>query len=101
MQHLDRLSGRWQLSESDFRSMRCASACEAGHATRRLPPETNTPEVPFESSQPRTTGDDMSDAIVVGLLGITHPHASARVRALREIDGVEVVAAADDDSRLK
>lgn len=43
----------------------------------------------------------MSDSIVVGLLGITHPHASARVRALREIDGVEVVAAADDDSRLK
>ncbi|ORA39179.1 dehydrogenase [Mycobacterium aquaticum] len=43
----------------------------------------------------------MSDAIVVGLLGITHPHASARVRALREIDDVEVVAAADDDSRLK
>lgn len=38
--------------------------------------------------------------IVVGLLGITHPHASARVRALREIDGVEVVAAADTDSRL-
>ncbi|MET0456420.1 MAG: Gfo/Idh/MocA family oxidoreductase [Mycobacterium sp.] len=43
----------------------------------------------------------MSDPIVVGLLGITHPHASARVRALREIDGVEVVAAADDDSRLQ
>ena len=43
----------------------------------------------------------MSDSIVVGLLGITHPHASARVRALREIDDVEVVAAADDDSRLK
>ena len=40
------------------------------------------------------------EPIVVGLLGITHPHASARVRALREIDGVEVVAAADDDSRL-
>lgn len=39
--------------------------------------------------------------IVVGLLGITHPHASARVRALRRIDGVEVIAAADDDSRLK
>jgi predicted dehydrogenase len=38
--------------------------------------------------------------IVVGLLGITHPHASARVRALREIEGVEVVAAADDDPRL-
>ena len=43
----------------------------------------------------------MSEPVVVGLLGITHPHASARVRALREIDGVEVVAAADDDSRLK
>src|SRR5687767_11819829 len=43
----------------------------------------------------------MSDAIVVGLLGITHPHASARVRALREIENVEVVAAADDDSRLR
>ena len=43
----------------------------------------------------------MSEPIVVGLLGITHPHASARVRALREIDNVEVVAAADDDSRLK
>lgn len=44
----------------------------------------------------------MSDQkIVVGLLGITHPHASARVRALREIDGVEVVAAADTDSRLQ
>ena len=40
------------------------------------------------------------EPIVVGLLGITHPHASARVRALREIDGVEVVDAADDDSRL-
>ncbi|WP_245802170.1 Gfo/Idh/MocA family protein [Corynebacterium pacaense] len=39
--------------------------------------------------------------IVVGLLGITHPHASARVRALREIDGVEVVAAADTDPRLQ
>ncbi|MDR7159063.1 Gfo/Idh/MocA family oxidoreductase [Arthrobacter sp. BE255] len=38
--------------------------------------------------------------IAVGLLGITHPHASARVRALREIEGVEVVAAADDDPRL-
>lgn len=38
--------------------------------------------------------------IVVGLLGITHPHASARVRALREIEGVEVLAAADDDERL-
>jgi predicted dehydrogenase len=38
--------------------------------------------------------------IVVGLLGITHPHASARVRALRAIEGVEVVAAADDDPRL-
>lgn len=38
--------------------------------------------------------------IVVGLLGITHPHASARVRALRDIDGVEVVAAADTDPRL-
>ncbi|MFB9703080.1 Gfo/Idh/MocA family protein [Rhodococcus aetherivorans] len=34
-------------------------------------------------------------------MGITHPHASARVRALRQIDGVEVVAAADDDPRLK
>ncbi|SEC30434.1 Gfo/Idh/MocA family protein [Rhodococcus koreensis] len=43
----------------------------------------------------------MSDPIVVGLLGITHPHASARVRALREINGVSVIAAADDDSRLK
>lgn len=39
--------------------------------------------------------------IAVGLLGITHPHASARVRALREIEGIEVVAAADDDPRLK
>ena len=38
--------------------------------------------------------------IVVGLLGITHPHASARVRALREIENVEVIAAADTDSRL-
>ncbi|MGV9714223.1 Gfo/Idh/MocA family protein [Gordonia sp. NPDC003424] len=43
----------------------------------------------------------MSEPIRVGLLGITHPHASARVRALWEIGGVEVVAAADDDSRLK
>ena len=43
----------------------------------------------------------MTEPVVVGLLGITHPHASARVRALREIDGVQVVAAADDDSRLK
>ncbi|ETT25560.1 hypothetical protein RAJCM14343_5202 [Rhodococcus aetherivorans] len=41
------------------------------------------------------------EPIVVGLVGITHPHASARVRALRQIDGVEVVAAADDDPRLK
>lgn len=40
------------------------------------------------------------ETIVVGLLGITHPHASARVRALREIEGVEVIAAADDDPRL-
>lgn len=38
--------------------------------------------------------------IVVGLLGITHPHASARVRALRELEGVEVIAAADSDPRL-
>ena len=29
--------------------------------------------------------------------GITHPLASARVHALRDIEGVEVVAAADDD----
>lgn len=42
----------------------------------------------------------MSQPIAVGLLGITHPHASARVRALWEIDGVSVVAAADDDARL-
>ncbi len=41
------------------------------------------------------------EPIVVGLLGITHPHASARVRALREIEGVEVIAAADDDPRLR
>lgn len=41
------------------------------------------------------------DKIVVGLLGITHPHASARVRALRDIEGVEVVAAADTDPRLQ
>jgi predicted dehydrogenase len=40
------------------------------------------------------------EPIVVGLLGITHPHASARVPALREIEGVEVVAAADDNPRL-
>ena len=33
---------------------------------------------------------DMTEPVVVGLLGITHPHASARVRALREIEGVEV-----------
>ena len=43
----------------------------------------------------------MTEPVVVGLLGITHPHASARVRALREIDGVQVVAASDDDPRLK
>ena len=43
----------------------------------------------------------MTEPVVVGLLGITHPHASARIRALREIDGVQVVAAADDDPRLK
>src|SRR3954454_10505562 len=43
----------------------------------------------------------MTEPVVVGLLGITHPHASARVRALREIEGVQVMAAADDDSRLK
>jgi predicted dehydrogenase len=43
----------------------------------------------------------MSDSIVIGLLGITHPHASARLRALREIENVEVVAAADDDPRLQ
>lgn len=42
-----------------------------------------------------------SESIGVGLLGITHPHASARVRALRAIDGVEVIAAADEDSRLQ
>lgn len=41
-----------------------------------------------------------STPMVVGLLGITHPHASARVRALREIEGVEVIAAADEDRRL-
>ncbi|MEB3371278.1 Gfo/Idh/MocA family protein [Saccharopolyspora mangrovi] len=40
------------------------------------------------------------EPITVGLLGITHPHASARVRALRAIECVEVVAAADDDPRL-
>jgi predicted dehydrogenase len=43
----------------------------------------------------------MTEPVVVGLLGITHPHASARVRALRAIDGVQVVAAADGDPRLK
>lgn len=42
-----------------------------------------------------------SEIVGVGLLGITHPHASARVRALRDIDSVEVVAAADDDPRLQ
>lgn len=47
------------------------------------------------------TGGNALKSIVVGLLGITHPHASARVRALREIDGVEVLAAADDDPRLE
>lgn len=46
-------------------------------------------------------GDSPLEPLVVGLLGITHPHASARVRALREIEGVEVVAAADDDPRLQ
>jgi predicted dehydrogenase len=34
-------------------------------------------------------------AVKIACLGITHPHASARVRALRAVDGVEVVAAAD------
>jgi predicted dehydrogenase len=43
----------------------------------------------------------MTAPVVVGLLGITHPHASARVRALREIDGVQVAAAADEDPRLE
>src|SRR3954452_14804974 len=43
----------------------------------------------------------MTEPVVVGLLGITHPHASARVRALRAIEGVQVVAASDDDDRLK
>ena len=42
----------------------------------------------------------MTKPVVVGLLGITHPHASARVRALREIEGVEVLSAADTDPRL-
>lgn len=42
----------------------------------------------------------MTEPVLVGLVGITHPHASARVRALREIDGVEVVSAADTDPRL-
>ena len=42
----------------------------------------------------------MIEPIVVGLLRITHPHASARVRALRGIEGVEVVAAGDDDPAL-
>src|SRR5689334_8448244 len=42
----------------------------------------------------------MTEPVVVGLLGITHPHASARVRALREIAGVQVVSAADADNRL-
>lgn len=34
-------------------------------------------------------------AVNVGCLGITHPHASARIRALRAIDGVTVGCAAD------
>jgi predicted dehydrogenase len=43
----------------------------------------------------------VTEPVVVGLLGITHPHASARVRALREVEGVQVISAADDDRRLK
>ena len=43
----------------------------------------------------------MIEPVVVGLLGITHPHASARVRALRELEGVQVISAADDDPRLE
>jgi predicted dehydrogenase len=46
-------------------------------------------------------GESMIEPVVVGLLGITHPHASARVRALREIEGVQVISAADDDPRLE
>src|SRR4029450_3947579 len=49
----------------------------------------------------RAKEQDMTEPVGVGLRGSTHPHASARVRALREIDGVQVVAAADDDPRLK
>jgi predicted dehydrogenase len=40
---------------------------------------------------------EREQAVKVACLGITHPHASARVRALRGVDGVEVVAAADPD----
>src|ERR1700752_4983287 len=70
--------------------------------TRRLPPKSTSRTLPFGDFVAQKRQETMmSDAIVVGLLGITHPHASARVRALREIDGVEVVAAADDDSSFK
>lgn len=34
------------------------------------------------------------EPLVVGLLGITHPHASARVRALRAIKGRDALAVA-------
>jgi predicted dehydrogenase len=40
---------------------------------------------------------ESEQTLKVACLGITHPHASARVRALRAIDGVRVVAAADPD----
>src|SRR6478735_1333540 len=67
-------------------------ACSAGKPTEQLMTRGSSQE---------SIGDSPLEPLVVGLLGITHPHASARVRALREIEGVEVVAAADDDSRLK
>lgn len=42
----------------------------------------------------------MSEQLRVACLGTTHPHASARIRALRAIEGVEVTAAADSDPGL-
>lgn len=42
----------------------------------------------------------MSEKLRIACLGTTHPHASARIRALRALDEVEVISAADEDPGL-
>jgi predicted dehydrogenase len=43
----------------------------------------------------------VSERLRVACVGTTHPHASARVRALRKLPAVEVIAAADEHAGLE